>query len=292
VRSQERALRYPHVRAKARRLGDPARAQAKPSTDGPRNAAHQRRGRRQLRPRAQLNAAGTVTAEFVYANGINVPDAILTGGKTYALLRDHLGSVRLVVDVQTGAIAQQLAYDAFGQATQNTSPGFQPFGFAGGLDDAETGLVHLGARDYDPSVGRWISKDPVRFDGGGNLYVYATNDPVNYVDAKGESPAAAAVVAGGIYAAACAVYALRETDKYSSSDDKMKHCVASCVFNRCTALAVPWATAGAGYLWEKLQGGFGIGHDSEDDLMADFEGVSGSYDVGKSCEDVCRPHCP
>jgi YD repeat-containing protein len=101
----------------------------------------------QLRPRAQLNASGTVTAEFVYANGINVPDAILTGGKTYALLRDHLGSVRLVVDAQTGAIAQQISYDAFGQVTEDTSPGFQPFGFAGGLYDADTGLVHFGARD-------------------------------------------------------------------------------------------------------------------------------------------------
>jgi YD repeat-containing protein len=49
------------------------------------------------------------------------------------------GSVHLVVDVQTGAIAQQLAYDAFGQVIEDTSPGFQPFGFAGGLYDVETG---------------------------------------------------------------------------------------------------------------------------------------------------------
>lgn len=159
----------------------------------------------QLRPRAQLNAAGTITAEFVYANGINVPDAILTGGKTYALLRDHIGSVRLVVDSQTGAIAQQLAYDAFGQVTLDTSPGFQPFGFAGGLYDADTRLVHFGAREYEASIGRWISKDPILFWGRQvNLYVYAGSDPVNRVDPTGLivpaviASGAIGAVAGGV----------------------------------------------------------------------------------------------
>jgi RHS repeat-associated protein len=47
--------------------------------------------------------------------------------------------------------------------------------------------VTLGARDYDPEVGRWTSKDPILFGGGqANLYVYAGNDPVNYADANGQ----------------------------------------------------------------------------------------------------------
>jgi RHS repeat-associated protein len=46
--------------------------------------------------------------------------------------------------------------------------------------------VTLGARDYDPVVGRWISKDPIRFGGGqANLYVYLNNDPVNGTDPSG-----------------------------------------------------------------------------------------------------------
>jgi RHS repeat-associated protein len=70
--------------------------------------------------------------------------------------------------------------------TLDTSPEFQPFGFAGGLYDADTGLVHFRAREYDASIGRWISKDPIRFDGGqGNLYAYAADDPVNRSDASG-----------------------------------------------------------------------------------------------------------
>jgi RHS repeat-associated protein len=60
---------------------------------------------------------------------------------------------------------------------QDTNPGFQPFGFAGGIYDTDTKLVRFGARDYDAEVGRWTAKDPVGFEGdGSNLYVYVTND--------------------------------------------------------------------------------------------------------------------
>jgi RHS repeat-associated protein len=54
------------------------------------------------------------------------------------------------------------------------------------LFDADTGLARFGARDYDPVVGRWISKDPIRFGGGqANLYTYGNNDPVNKKDPSG-----------------------------------------------------------------------------------------------------------
>jgi len=50
-------------------------------------------------------------------------------------------------------------YDEWGRAVLDTNPGFQPFGFAGGLHDRDTGLVRFGARDYDPETGRWTAKD-------------------------------------------------------------------------------------------------------------------------------------
>jgi RHS repeat-associated protein len=69
---------------------------------------------------------------------------------------------------------------------KDTNPGFQPFGFAGGLYDSETGLTRFGARDYDAETGRWLSKDPIGFKGGStNLYTYAGNDPINAIDPYG-----------------------------------------------------------------------------------------------------------
>jgi RHS repeat-associated protein len=99
---------------------------------------------------------------------------------------DHLGSPRLVVDTSSGAVVEEIDYDEFGVVTNDTAPGTTPFGFAGGFYDKDTGLVRFGARDYDASVGRFTSKDPIRFDGGSfNLYGYVLNDPVNMRDPQG-----------------------------------------------------------------------------------------------------------
>ena len=142
----------------------------------------------QLRPIAELNGSGAVVSRFVYAIGINVPDYMIKGGTTYRIIKDHLGSPRLVVDVRTNTVAQELEYDAFGNVTKDTNPGFQPFGFAGGLYDRDTKLVRFGARDYDADTGRWTAKDPIRFEGSNsNLYGYALSDPMNKRDVYGLS---------------------------------------------------------------------------------------------------------
>ena len=145
----------------------------------------------QLRPIAELDpGTGAVVARFVYASRAHVPDYVERDGATYRILADHLGSPRLVVDVETGAIAQRLDYDEFGRVSaESGTPGFQPFGFAGGLYDRDTGLLRFGRRDYDAETGRWTAKDPIMFRGADtNLYGYVLNDPVNATDASGLLP--------------------------------------------------------------------------------------------------------
>jgi len=148
-----------------------------------------------LAPVAELDQTGTVVSRFVYATRANVPDYVIQGTKTYRVLTDHLGSVRLVVDTSTGAVAHTVSYDdgAFGAiASETTESAYvgvfraMPFGFAGGLHDRTTKLVRFGARDYDPLTGRWLARDPAGFDAGDvNLYAYVGSNPIDLVDLAG-----------------------------------------------------------------------------------------------------------
>lgn len=125
---------------------------------------------------------------------------MIRGGARYIFAKDHLGSIKAVINVNTGATEQLIHYDEFGRILSDSNPGFQPFGYAGGHYDHQTGLVRFGARDYDPDLGRWLSKDPILFDGGDtNLYGYVLNDPVNLVDPSGKIalPAFAGIAIGG-----------------------------------------------------------------------------------------------
>jgi RHS repeat-associated protein len=142
----------------------------------------------QLNPVAELNGSGSIVSTFVYASRSNVPDYMVKNGITYRILSDYLGSPGLVINTADGSIVQRLDYDEFGNVTQDTNPGLQPFAFAGGLYDPQTELTHFGVRDYDSEVGRWTAKDPILFNGGDiNLYGYVLGDPINLLDSDGLS---------------------------------------------------------------------------------------------------------
>ena len=145
---------------------------------------------------------------YLYGAMPHVPGAIrrVSDGAMYKVISDRLGSVRMVVRAEGTTrcdVVQSLSYDAFGQVVAEGGTRWQPFGFAGGLMDWESGLVRFGARDYDPGLGRWVSKDPIRFDGGENLYGYVSADPVNFIDPtglfiQGAIPVGAAVAGGAV----------------------------------------------------------------------------------------------
>ncbi len=114
-----------------------------------------------------------------------MPDLIIRGGTTYRVIADQVGSVRRIVEVSTGAVVQELTYSPFGKVLSDSSPGWQPFAYAGGLYDNDTNLVRFGARDYDAETGRWTAKDPSGFGGGSNFFAYAGNDPIDLFDPVG-----------------------------------------------------------------------------------------------------------
>jgi RHS repeat-associated protein len=140
----------------------------------------------QLRIVAELDGSSNVVSRFVYGDKVNVPEYMVRGGTTYRIVTDQLGSPRLVINTTDGNIAQRLDFDGFGNVTVDSNPGFQPFGFAGGLYDRDTKLVRFGERDYDVEAGRWTDKDPLAFAGGDtNLYSYALADPIDFTDPAG-----------------------------------------------------------------------------------------------------------
>ncbi len=63
-----------------------------------------------------------------------------------------------------------------------------PFQYTARESDTETGLYYYRARYYDPSVGRFLSEDSIRFDGGANFYGYVGNDPGLLTDPYGAAP--------------------------------------------------------------------------------------------------------
>ncbi len=142
----------------------------------------------QLAPIAKVDADGNVLEEYIYGTGINSPDYIRKDGVNYRVIKDHLGSIRMIVNTSTGEVVKTLRYSEFGEITDETGTFNTIFGFAGGIRDTDTGLTKFGARWYDPEVGRWISKEPLGFEGAMNFYSYCDGDPVNKVDVTGLKP--------------------------------------------------------------------------------------------------------
>lgn len=94
-----------------------------------------------------------------------MPDGSILGFQTSAGTRyypivDERGSIIRIGD-NTGINVATYSYDPYGVQNVTTAPSFtQPFGYTGAYGNPTTGLVHLGARYYDPTLGRFIQQDP------------------------------------------------------------------------------------------------------------------------------------
>ncbi len=135
---------------------------------------------------AELDGSGNVQTTFVHGPGIDEPLTMTRAGQTYVYHRDGLGSITHLTD-EAGQVVQRYEYDAYGNIAAQLDPGFvQPYAFTGREWDPETGLYYYRARYYDPKIGRFISEDPIGFDGGDvNLYSYVGMAPTNWRDPSG-----------------------------------------------------------------------------------------------------------
>ncbi len=100
-----------------------------------------------------------------------MPTSMTQDNETYYLHYDQVGTLRAISDTNHNII-KEVTYDTYGNILSDTNLNI-PFGFAGGIHDKDTNLVHFGYREYDPHTGKWTAKDPIDFSGGdSNLYGY------------------------------------------------------------------------------------------------------------------------
>lgn len=134
-----------------------------------------------------------VTATRYYALGATTVAMRTTegnttaGGKLTYLMADTQASTQISVDATTGTNTRR-RYTPFGDKRSGTLPTGTSNGFLGNTEDTSTGLSLLGARAYDPHLGRFLSTDPLSAPynpQGLNAYTYSLNNPTNFSDPTG-----------------------------------------------------------------------------------------------------------
>jgi RHS repeat-associated protein len=133
----------------------------------------------------ETNAAGGVVARYLQTQKIDEPLAMLRGGTTSYYQVDGLGSVTSLSS-PAGALAQTYTFDSFGNQTASTGSLTSPFRYTGRESDSETGMYYYRARYYDPTTGRFLTEDPLRFHAGSNFYIYTFNSPQSLIDPSGK----------------------------------------------------------------------------------------------------------
>jgi len=132
----------------------------------------------------EANSSGAEVAS--YSQGLNIDEPLAMDRSSVASFyeADGLGSVTSLSS-SAGALAETYTRDSFGRQTGSTGSLTNPFQYTGREFDTETSLYYYRARYYDPTVGRFIGEDPLRFSAGTNFYSYVRSNPVRFKDPMG-----------------------------------------------------------------------------------------------------------
>lgn len=132
--------------------------------------------------------------------GISQIGHALAAPETVTYVYSDLQGTVLAEADEIGNVTAQFDYRGFGRSVLGGSPNGP--GYAGHVNEADTGLVYMQARYYDPDIGRFLSPDPVWADDATganfNRYWYANNNPVKFIDPDGRCTGSRIVKAGGL----------------------------------------------------------------------------------------------
>jgi RHS repeat-associated protein len=131
------------------------------------------------------------------AGGVGGLLAKVEGTTTHHFLHDGNGNVGQMINASGGAIDAHYEYDPYGNTIVATgsAAATNSYRFSTKYLDNESNLYYYGYRYYDPTTGRWLSRDPIEEEGGLNLYIFVLNNPINHWDYLGKSFDSQAVAA-------------------------------------------------------------------------------------------------
>ncbi|MBP7825197.1 MAG: RHS repeat-associated core domain-containing protein [Verrucomicrobia bacterium] len=150
---------------------------------------------------ASLNPASSVRQAYLW--GLDLSGSLQEAGGVSGLLAitdvsqgshfceyDGNGNVTALVKADGAGLTAQYEYGPFGELLRATGlmAKANPFRFSTKYQDDETDLLYSGYRYYDPSTGRWLSRDPIEEKGSGNLYAFVDGRPIDWVDTDGRRP--------------------------------------------------------------------------------------------------------
>jgi RHS repeat-associated protein len=123
-------------------------------------------------------------ASYIYGPGGMLVEEV-TGGKEYYYHPDQLGSVRALTDSE-GGVTDTYNFDAYGnKLASSTGTTYNPFGYTGEYTDAESGLLYLRARYYDPATQQFLTVDPI-VAWTEQAYAYVAGNPLYFTDPTGQ----------------------------------------------------------------------------------------------------------
>jgi len=135
---------------------------------------------------AEANGSNQILRYYVYGQGLLA--MVTPSGASYSYHYDATGNTVAMTD-GSQAVVNRYAYTPYGQIVGKAESVPQPFQYVGqsGVMAEPNGFYYMRARYYDPEVGRFVSEDPIGFEGGDvNLYAYVGGNPVMFVDPEGE----------------------------------------------------------------------------------------------------------
>ncbi|MBI5056236.1 MAG: choice-of-anchor D domain-containing protein [Nitrospirae bacterium] len=134
---------------------------------------------------AEADGSNNITSYYIYGAGLLA--RVTPANQVYTYHFNAVGST-IAMSNSSQAVVNKYAYDPFGKILNQVEAIPQPLKFVGqhGVMTEPNGMYYMRARYYDPEVGRFISEDPIGFEGGDtNLMAYVGNNPILLIDSEG-----------------------------------------------------------------------------------------------------------